>query len=442
MGSNEIPDQSNSSDSAMSAPQNRPMRSPMSASVSSEYSSAAAAEQVNAQYGNSMNGTSPSLSKRAVPNSTLDSNGTASTSPNASSQQYSMAYPSELQNNPAMRQSSQNFAASTEQQNISRAASYDARNAQGMPAMNGAATNTNAYGSAQGGAQGAQASQASQAIRGAQDPRTVQVNQPNQATQLGGQKNNNIDSNNINSMNNSVDDANKKNKADKNKKDKNDKKTEDSDKDKKDSLKNAKTSTHWAITISLIAIVCVVAVIALLFSIFVWPRWTERPTTQGGSSLSRGSTSQPQEMPATASMATPLPPHPSVLLQAMPDVVGIYARKEITPTSGWAQLQPNESYSIAYVGRNPKNAVTLLLAQWTTPEDAKTQFNVISGELKGDLVRSGNVSVNGHVTGDYRFLRSSKDHNEGVAVWRNSTCVFEVRGPFDQVRNFYQEFPL
>ncbi len=212
--------------------------------------------------------------------------------------------------------------------------------------------------------------------------------------------------------------------------------------DDQDSLKSAKKSTRLAVTISISSIVIVVAIVGLLFSIFVWPRWTEPKTAADKAKSPDHVPAQVQLPPATASMSVPLPANASTLLQAMPDVVGIYARKGVTPDQSWAQLQPNEEYSIKYEGSDPKNAVTVILAQWQTPESARSNYQKILSGFKGKTLRSGEVSVSGQTTGEYRFMESASDPKEGIALWRNATCIFEVRGPVDQVGNFYQEFPL
>lgn len=183
----------------------------------------------------------------------------------------------------------------------------------------------------------------------------------------------------------------------------------------------------------------VLVVVVALITAFIWPGWASR--LQGAQ---QQETVQPTVKRRTivrpTTEATPLPAKASALLKAMPDAVGAYARKAVTESTNWQSAKPIEEHTITYSTGTASQNVTLVVAQWVKPEDAQTQYNSLAGKLSGSSVESGSVKVSGKVTGSYELHKSGS--RGAVAVWQNSTCVFEVSGPMDAVRSFYTDFPL
>ncbi|WP_170114960.1 hypothetical protein [Bifidobacterium callitrichidarum] len=196
----------------------------------------------------------------------------------------------------------------------------------------------------------------------------------------------------------------------------------------------------------LIAVVIAAAVVIILavLSAFVWPGWAIKKdagtTAQGGSSSQQQSAETEPTTPTIE--ATALPDDATELLKAMPDSVLNYARTKADASTTWSAASPLEEYTLTYsTGEKAKN-VTLVAAQWSTSDSAKTQYDALVAAQTGDEQASGNVKVSGNVTGAYVVKADASDAKKSVAIWQNDTVVFQATGTKEAVERFYQKFPM
>lgn len=188
--------------------------------------------------------------------------------------------------------------------------------------------------------------------------------------------------------------------------------------------------------IAVIIAAALVVVLALL-SAFVWPGWAlnkNAGTTQN---------SAPQTAPTSPSIkATALPDNATELLKAMPDSVLDYARTKADASTTWNSAAPLEEYTLTYSTGKKAADVTLVVAQWSTSDPAKTQYDALAKALTGKTTASGAVKVKGDTTGDYVVKTDSGNAKNATALWRNDTVVFQATGLKDSIQRFYQKFPL
>ena len=184
-----------------------------------------------------------------------------------------------------------------------------------------------------------------------------------------------------------------------------------------------------------------VVVVLVLLSAFVWPRWALHPDDP-----TETQTQQTQTSTTTSSTPTvtprSLPTDASELLKAVPDIVLNYARVKAGPSTQWSSASPIEEYAVEYSKGGNAGNVKLLLAQWSTADDANKQYDSLTGGLGGTQLASGNVKVSGSTTGSYMVKQDGADKNKATAVWQNDTVVFEVSGDKSAVLDFYKSFPL
>ena len=193
----------------------------------------------------------------------------------------------------------------------------------------------------------------------------------------------------------------------------------------------------------LVAVVVGAALVVLLalLSAFVWPGWALNRGTDNGDPSASPTTTSPEATTPTID-AKALPDDASELLKAMPDSVLNFARVEAAPSANWTATSPLEEYTLSYQTGDDDNTVTLIVAQWTTADGAKKQYDVIAGSLKGTELASGSVKVSGNSTGSYVVKSDADDDSKAVALWQNDTAVFQATGTKDSVQRFYQKFPL
>lgn len=193
----------------------------------------------------------------------------------------------------------------------------------------------------------------------------------------------------------------------------------------------------------LIAVVIAAAVVIILavLSAFVWPGWAIKKDD-----ASTPQTTQQQaaaEEPTKPTIdSTALPDDASELLKAMPDSVLNFARTKAEATTSWSSASPLEEYTVTYsTGDNAKD-VTLVVAQWSTADNAKTQYDALAAAQTGEELASGNVKVSGDTTGSYTVKANPSDAKKAVATWQNDTVVFQASGDKQALERFYQKFPL
>lgn len=202
--------------------------------------------------------------------------------------------------------------------------------------------------------------------------------------------------------------------------------------------------------IAVVVAAALVIVLALL-SAFIWPGWAlnkNAASQQGaGQTTATGDASstdsEKEEEPTTPSIkATALPDGASELLKAMPDTVLNYARTKADASTTWNSTSPLEEYTLTYSTGDSAKDVTLIVAQWTTADAAKTQYTALSGALTGTELGSGKVKVSGEEKGSYTAKTDANDEQKAIAVWQNDTVVFQATGAKAAVERFYQKFPL
>lgn len=189
----------------------------------------------------------------------------------------------------------------------------------------------------------------------------------------------------------------------------------------------------------LIAVVAVAALVIVLafVSAFAWPGWAIRKADP--------TPAKPQatEQPTTPSIeAKPLPEDASELLKAMPDSVLNFARTKAQASETWQSAAPLEEYGLTYATGEDGQDVTLTVAQWSSSDPAKGQYDKLVGVLDGKELASGNVKVSGNTTGSYVIMADESDDAKATAVWQNDTVVFQATGEATQVQRFVQQFPL
>lgn len=187
-----------------------------------------------------------------------------------------------------------------------------------------------------------------------------------------------------------------------------------------------------------IVIVIVVAAILVLISAFIWPGWAhKKPEAAPAASAQPSQTSQ--AAPARTVKYVPLPQGASKFEQAMPNYVGSYARVSVKPATAWQKGYPIEEWVVTY--DDGQDDVTLLAAQWPLAGNAAGEYSSLSSALQGTSLSSGKVTVNGTQTGSYEVKEQDKP-SQTVALWQNSTCVFEATGPGKSAQSFWRDFPF
>ncbi|NEG89658.1 hypothetical protein [Bifidobacterium aerophilum] len=212
---------------------------------------------------------------------------------------------------------------------------------------------------------------------------------------------------------------------------------------------SSSTSPSHGKLIAVVVAAALVIVLALL-SAFIWPGWAlnkdnASQQTTGGTSSSGNTSSDgtKDEEPTTPSIkATALPDGASELLKAMPDTVLNYARTKAEASTTWSSTSPLEEYTLTYSTGDEAKDVTLIVAQWSASDAAKTQYDALSGALTGTELGSGTVKVSGEAKGSYTAKTDANDDSKAIAVWQNDTVVFQVTGAKAAVERFYQKFPL
>lgn len=200
-----------------------------------------------------------------------------------------------------------------------------------------------------------------------------------------------------------------------------------------------KSSSHGKL-IAVVVAAAVVIVFALL-SAFVWPGWAMNKSASEEQKQQQTTSAKPE--PTTPSIkAKELPQDATPLLKAMPDAVLNFARTESAPSANWTSASPLEEYTLTYSTGNAAKDVTLVVAQWSSADGAKTQYGTLTGALKGTDVASGDVKVSGNATGKYVVKASGGKNKTATAVWQNDTVVFQATGPKDSIQRFYSKFPL
>ncbi|MDF7640477.1 hypothetical protein PT279_02575 [Bifidobacterium sp. ESL0784] len=199
------------------------------------------------------------------------------------------------------------------------------------------------------------------------------------------------------------------------------------------------SSSHGKL-ITVVVAAAVVIILALL-SAFVWPGWAMNKGANEEQKQQQTTSVKPE--PTTPSIkAKELPQDATPLLKAMPDNVLNFARTEAAPSANWTSASPLEEYTLTYSTGNMAKDVTLVVAQWSGNDTAKTQYDTLTGALKGTDVASGDVKVSGNATGKYVVKASGNKNKSATAVWQNDTVVFQATGPKDSIQRFYSKFPL
>lgn len=196
------------------------------------------------------------------------------------------------------------------------------------------------------------------------------------------------------------------------------------------------SSSHGKLIAVLIAAALVI--ILALISAFVWPGWALNGQTQPATQETTTST----ESSTPTISATPLPEDATELLKSMPDSVLNFARTAASPSATWGSSSPLEEYIMTYSTGEDALNITLIAAQWSAADNAKTQYDALVGGLSGQELSSGNVKVNGSTVGSYTVKTDASDDTKAVAVWQNDTAVFQASGLKESVLRFYEKFPM
>jgi hypothetical protein len=132
------------------------------------------------------------------------------------------------------------------------------------------------------------------------------------------------------------------------------------------------------------------------------------------------------------------------LVDALPDAVREYTQQGIVNLPGWQEENgATESWAVTYadaaIGAPGARIMLLETGQWSLAEDARSFANahIIAA---GEPVRSGDVTVDGKVTGTYAVFDSGD--GMGSMWWVNDTVVLHIMGTADEVTEFYSAYPL
>ena len=126
----------------------------------------------------------------------------------------------------------------------------------------------------------------------------------------------------------------------------------------------------------------------------------------------------------------------------MPGSVLNYARTKADASTTWNSASPLEEYTLTYSTGDAAKDVTLVAAQWSSADNAKTQYDALVAAQTGDESASGNVKVSGNVMGAYVVKADASNSKNAVAIWQNDTVVFQATGTKEAVDRFYQKFPM
>ena len=86
-------------------------------------------------------------------------------------------------------------------------------------------------------------------------------------------------------------------------------------------------------------------------------------------------------------------------------------------------------YTLTYSTGDKAKDVTLIIAQWSASDNAKTQYDALASAQTGDELAAGNVKVSGSTTGSYTVKVDALDGKNAVAIWQNDTVVFRAPVP-------------
>ena len=197
---------------------------------------------------------------------------------------------------------------------------------------------------------------------------------------------------------------------------------------------NSSTTQSHGKLIAVVVAAAVVIILAVL-SAFVWPGWAIQKN-DGTSTTTQNSQQK------TESSEPIKPDDASELLKAMPGSVLNYARTKADASTTWNSASPLEEYTLTYSTGDAAKDVTLVAAQWSSADNAKTQYDALVAAQTGDESASGNVKVSGNVTGAYVVKADASNSKNAVAIWQNDTVVFQATGTKEAVDRFYQKFPM
>lgn len=205
---------------------------------------------------------------------------------------------------------------------------------------------------------------------------------------------------------------------------------------------NSSTTQSHGKLIAVVVAAAVVIILAVL-SAFVWPGWAIQKN-DGTSTTTQNSQQKTESSEPTKPTidATALPDDASELLKAMPGSALNYARTKADASTTWNSASPLEEYTLTYSTGDAAKDVTLVAAQWSSADNAKTQYDALVAAQTGDESASGNVKVSGNVTGAYVVKADASNSKNAVAIWQNDTVVFQATGTKEAVDRFYQKFPM
>ena len=175
---------------------------------------------------------------------------------------------------------------------------------------------------------------------------------------------------------------------------------------------NSSTTQSHGKLIAVVVAAAVVIILAVL-SAFVWPGWAIQKN-DGTSTTTQNSQQKTESSEPTKPTidATALPDDASELLKAMPDSVLNYARTKADASTTWNSASPLEEYTLTYSTGDAAKDVTLVAAQWSSADNAKTQYDALVAAQTGDESASGNVKV----AERYRGLPSYRHQGSGRSL--------------------------
>ena len=139
---------------------------------------------------------------------------------------------------------------------------------------------------------------------------------------------------------------------------------------------------------------------------------------------------------------------------ALPGTVLQYALATSAENPAWIAAGAIEAYTEAYTDGGSGSA-TVNTGQWETPAEATAFAATLVATLPpapapdptataaadaSALPQTGEVTAGGAAVGTYTI--ADNGDGTGTAVWTNTTTVFQVTAPVDDIVNFYSAYPL
>jgi hypothetical protein len=187
-------------------------------------------------------------------------------------------------------------------------------------------------------------------------------------------------------------------------------------------------------------LVVVVALVVVVVGVAVWGVLTLR----GGSPAVAHTVEVPSPTPTASGVAREAD---TSFASALPSSVLQFALVSSVPDAEWSAAGAIEAYVEEY--DSGSQTLTLRAGQWATSTEADDMFGQLtsgapepspSPSSTEGMARFGAVLADGATVGNY--VITDNGDGTGLVTWYNTTAVFQLSGPMDEVTRAYSAFPL